>query len=112
MVMTELARRCCQACEKGTPPLDRTAADELLAQVPDWRIENGMLTRDVKVKNFQEALGLVNRIGEVAEAEGHHPDICIHGWNRVRVDLITHSIGGLSENDFILAAKIGELVGA
>jgi 4a-hydroxytetrahydrobiopterin dehydratase len=63
----------------------------------------------VKLKNFRAALDLVNRIGEIAESEGHHPDLSIHGWNRVRVDLVTHSIGGLSENDFILAAKISRL---
>jgi 4a-hydroxytetrahydrobiopterin dehydratase len=81
----------------------------MLEQVPGWSLENGKLTRDLKVKNFKEALALVNRIGDLAEQEGHHPDLCIHSWNRVKIELYTHSIGGLSENDFILAAKIGEV---
>ena len=110
--MTELAQRHCEPCEKGTPPLERGRVTDLLRQVPGWSIMDGKLTRDVKVKNFREALALVNRIGEIAETEGHHPDLCIHGWNNVRIDLVTHSIGGLSENDFILAAKVGELTPA
>jgi 4a-hydroxytetrahydrobiopterin dehydratase len=110
--MTELAQRHCEPCEKGTPPLDERRTHRLLSEVPGWSVLGGRLTRDVKVKNFREALALVNRIGDVAEAEGHHPDICIHGWNNVRIDLVTHSIGGLSENDFILAAKIGDLLAA
>jgi 4a-hydroxytetrahydrobiopterin dehydratase len=107
--MSELATRHCQACERGTPPLDARRVNEMLAQLSGWSVENGILTRDVKLKNFRAALDLVNRIGEIAESEGHHPDLSIHGWNRVRVDLVTHSIGGLSENDFILAAKISRL---
>lgn len=80
--------------------------ERLRAEVPDWNLRDGKLVREVKRKNFADALGLVNRIGALAEEEGHHPDLCIHSWNRVRVELYTHSIGGLSENDFILASKI------
>lgn len=107
--MAELAQRHCEACEKGTPPLQMDQVRSMLEQVPGWSLENGKLTRDLKVKNFKEALALVNRIGDLAEQEGHHPDLCIHSWNRVKIELYTHSIGGLSENDFILAAKIGEV---
>jgi 4a-hydroxytetrahydrobiopterin dehydratase len=78
----------------------------MLHQVPGWGIGDGKLTRDVKVKNFKEALALVNNIGDLAEQENHHPDICIHSWSRVKIELYTHSINGLSDNDFILAAKI------
>jgi|SRR5947209_4381513 len=107
--MTDLAQRQCIPCEKGASPLEPREIDTLLVQVPGWKMGDGRLTREVKLKNFREALALVNRIGEVAEAAGHHPDLCLHGWNRVRIDLSTHSIGGLSENDFILAARITEL---
>jgi 4a-hydroxytetrahydrobiopterin dehydratase len=107
--MSMLSQQHCQPCEKGTLPLDQDRIQAYLAQTPGWSVEEGTLTRDVKVKNFREALALVNRIGELAEDEGHHPDLCIHDWNHVRIDLLTHSIGGLSENDFILAAKISEL---
>jgi pterin-4a-carbinolamine dehydratase len=78
--------------------------------VPGWSVVEGKLTRDVKLANFQEALGLVNQIGALAEQEGHHPDIAIHSWNHVRIELYTHSIKGLSDNDFILAAKINHLL--
>src|SRR5713226_4875480 len=107
--MTELAQRHCKACEKGTPPLQPDQVQHLMEQVPGWDLEEGKLMRDVKVKNFKEALALVNGIGDLAEQEGHHPDLCIHGWNHVKIELSTHSIGGLSDNDFILAAKINEL---
>ena len=106
--MTELAQRHCEACEKGTPPLQPDQVQRLMEQVPGWGLEDGKLMRDVKVKNFREALALVNGIGDLAEQEGHHPDLCIHGWNHVKIELLTHSIGGLSDNDFILAAKINE----
>lgn len=108
--MSTLSQQHCQPCEKGTPPLDEGRIQHFLAQTPGWSVEQGTLTRDVTVKNFREALTLVNRIGELAEAERHHPDLCIHGWNHVRIDLVTHSIGGLSENDFILAAKVSEVL--
>lgn len=107
--MTELAQRHCVACEKGTPPLPPEQVRTMMDQVPGWTLEDGKLARDLKLKNFKQALALVNQIGELAEEEGHHPDLCIHSWNRVKIELYTHSIGGLSDNDFILAAKIDEL---
>jgi len=79
--------------------------DELKREVPLWEVRGGKLTREFKRRNFQEALDLVNAIGRTAEKEGHHPDLTLYSWNRVRVELYTHSIGGLSENDFIVAAK-------
>ena len=82
----------------------------MMQQVPGWSTPEGKLTRDIKLKDFKEALALVNRIGDLAEQEGHHPDITIHSWNHVRIELYTHSIKGLSENDFILAAKINQLL--
>ncbi len=98
----------CVACEGGVPPLTREEAEALLTEVPGWVLdaEAKHLARDYKFKNFAEALAFVNRVGAIAESEGHHPDIHLTNWNRVRIDLWTHAIGGLSQNDFIVAAKI------
>ena len=73
-------------------------------------MDNTKLVRDIKRANFKEVMALVNRIADIAESEGHHPDLYIHGWNKVEITLTTHAIKGLSENDFILAAKINELI--
>lgn len=110
--MTELAGRSCQACKRGTPPLSEGAASRLLRQVPRWEMAGSKLTREITRKNFQAALDLINAIGRLAEQEGHHPDLTVHSWNQVKIELSTHSIGGLSNNDFILAAKIDELLEA
>ena len=88
-----------------------TAAEAYVAEVPGWRLISGELlkiVRELKLKDFAEAMRFVDRVAEVAEAEGHHPDFCV-SWSRVRLELFTHAIGGLSENDFIMAAKIDEL---
>lgn len=108
--MTELASRHCAPCEKGTPPLTDEQVAALLPEVPGWILEDGKLIRDVVTRNFDEALALVNRIGELAESEGHHPDLSLHRWNHVGIALSTHSIGGLSDNDFILAARINTIL--
>lgn len=81
-----------------------------LEEVKDWKLEDDgkKIERKFKFKDFKEALHFVNKIGEIAEQEGHHPDIEL-GWGRVEVELSTHAIGGLSINDFILAAKINKL---
>lgn len=107
--MTLLQKRCIP-CEVGTIPLTRDEAEVLLQQTPGWGIseDTKKITRTFKFKNFKEALAFVNKVGEVAEAEGHHPDIKLV-WGRVGIELTTHAIKGLSENDFILAAKINEL---
>jgi 4a-hydroxytetrahydrobiopterin dehydratase len=98
---------------------DRTATllsehevDDLMPELPGWSLENGRLTRDMRWRNFKEALAVVNEIGDLAEHENHHPDITIHRWNRVRIELYTHSVEGLSMNDFILAAKISQIFAA
>jgi 4a-hydroxytetrahydrobiopterin dehydratase len=107
--MTELAQQ--HAAADGTAPrLSDQEAQQRLGQVPDWSIENGKLTRDVKVKNFKEALALVNRVGELAEQENHHPDIYMHSWNHVRLELYTHTAHGISQNDFIMAAKFNQIL--
>ena len=104
--MSELARKKCTPCREGTPPLAADAARALLGQLDGWQILDGpRLARTWKLRDFATALSFVNRIGEIAEAEDHHPDITL-GWGRVGVELWTHATGGLTENDFILAAKI------
>jgi 4a-hydroxytetrahydrobiopterin dehydratase len=109
--MTELASRRCVRCRGDTPPLQAREVQTMMQQVPGWTTDaEGKLTRNLKLANFREALALVNKIGELAEQEGHHPDLTIHSWNQVRIELYTHSIKGLSENDFILAAKINQLL--
>jgi 4a-hydroxytetrahydrobiopterin dehydratase len=106
--MSELATRHALP-DRTAELLSEAAVGGLMAQLPEWHIEHGRLARDVRLRNFKEALALVNAIGEVAEAENHHPDITIHRWNRVRIELYTHSVEGLSINDFIMAAKVSQL---
>lgn len=105
-----LSEKKCVACEGGTVPLNQVEAGVLVQQVNDWRLSHDArtLTRDFSFPNFAEALAFVNQVGAIAESEGHHPDIAL-GWGKVTVSLTTHAIGGLSENDFIVAAKIDEV---
>ena len=106
--MTDLASE--HAAPDGTATLlSDNDVRGLLPRVPKWHVERGRLSRNVRARNFREALALVNAIGGVAEAENHHPDLTIHRWNRVRIELYTHSVEGLSRNDFILAAKIEQV---
>ena len=102
-----LTDRRCIPCEAGIIPLFRPAAQVLLKETPGWELsaDAKKISRTYKFKNFKEALAFANKVGAIAEEEGHHPDIEL-GWGRVRVELSTHAIGGLSENDFIVAAKI------
>jgi 4a-hydroxytetrahydrobiopterin dehydratase len=106
--MTTLTQKFCMACEAGTPPMPAAQAQTLLAEVPGWDLADQTLSRTFRFKNFKEAMAFVNQVADLAEGEGHHPDIHI-SWNRVRLDLTTHAIKGLSENDFILAAKVNAL---
>lgn len=107
----DLASKKCVPCEGGDPPLSRDEAENLLKQVADWElVDDGMLKikKSYKFKDFKEALNFVNNIGKIAEVEGHHPNICFT-WGKVDINLWTHAVGGLSENDFILAAKINKI---
>jgi len=110
--MEDLTLKVCVACEGDVPPLSREEANQLLTQIPLWKIsEDGKeLIREYLFKDFKEALAFTNKIGEIAEAEGHHPDLTL-GWGKVGVSLTTHAIGGLSENDFIVASKVEALFG-
>ena len=103
--MADLTRKHCVPCEAGTPALTREEAEAMMAQVPGWALEDNTLSRRFKFRDFREAMAFVNRVADLAEEEGHHPDIHVF-WNKVRLDLTTHAIKGLSENDFIMAARI------
>ncbi len=108
---SRLLSRRCEPCRGGVAPLAEPEARRLLEETPEWRLEEGAtrLTRRFEFGDFRKAMEFVNRVADIAEEEGHHPDIAIH-WNRVDHVLWTHKIGGLHENDFILAAKIGRLL--
>jgi 4a-hydroxytetrahydrobiopterin dehydratase len=105
-----LARERCAEIPSGTPPLTLDEAAPLAASVAsEWRIENGEIRREFTFKSFNAAFGLATRIALLAEAQGHHPELEV-GWGRLVVRLSTHSVGGLSRNDFIMAARIDRLV--
>jgi 4a-hydroxytetrahydrobiopterin dehydratase len=107
--MEDLASRKCVPCHGGVPRLQGEALGEFARQTPEWEIVGGHhLRRSYKFSNFSDALEFVNRVGAVAEAEGHHPDFSF-GWGYCDVTIHTHAIDGLSESDFILAAKIDRL---
>jgi 4a-hydroxytetrahydrobiopterin dehydratase len=109
--MADLAEK--HAAADGTAlRLTDEQVTELVAQVSGWQVADGRLRRDAQVKNFRAAVTLVNSIADVAEEQNHHPDLCILGWNNVRIELYTHTAGGLSENDFIMAAKFNRLLPA
>ncbi len=110
--MSDLTRKSCRPCAPGTPPLSRDQARALLTQVPGWSLNDAAteLSRTFKFKNYHETLAFVNAQAWVAHREDHHPDIEA-GYNRCLVRFSTHSIKGLSENDYICAAKINALLG-
>lgn len=105
-----LSSQHCIPCEGGTLPIFRMQAEELLKQVQGWNLANDVksISKERTFKNFAEALAFANKIGAIAEAKGHHPDLTVT-WGKVGIQLSTHAIGGLSENDFILAAKIDNI---
>ncbi len=106
----ELIEQKCVACEGGVIPFNKTEAEVLLKQVPGWELSSDgkIISRKYEWKDFVEALAFVNKVGALAQSEGHHPDIHILDYKFVKLDLSTHAIGGLSQNDFILAAKINQ----
>lgn len=109
--MTDLLSQHCQALEKGTPPLDETAAAKLLPQLDDgWEADagQGILVRTFRFKNYYQTIAFVNALAWIANQEDHHPDLDV-SYNRCTVRFSTHSIGGLSLNDFICAARADAL---
>jgi 4a-hydroxytetrahydrobiopterin dehydratase len=108
--MTALARMKCLPCEGGVPKLSSAEIAPLAAEVPRWDVvERHHLHRIVKTREFVDALDLATRIGRIAEKAGHHPDLLV-AYGRLEITVFTHSIGGLSQSDFILAAKIDEVL--
>ena len=110
MAMTELSAKHCVPCSGGVPPLTASEIEPLLEQLPSgWKvIDDHHLEKEWVFKDFASALEFTNQIGSVAESEGHHPDIFL-AWGRVAVSIRTHKIDGLTESDFILAAKIDDI---
>jgi 4a-hydroxytetrahydrobiopterin dehydratase len=101
----DLVEKKCQACDAKTPKLNREQIDALRREVPEWQVQGERLHRHYQFKDFRTSIRFVDELAKVAEAEGHHPVFSVN-LNQVDVDNWTHSIGGLSENDFILAAKL------
>ena len=103
-----LAAKKCAPCDKGTPPLDDRRVAELLAQLPGWERAGAEIVKSYPFKNYYETMAFVNAAAWVSHREDHHPDLEV-GYNTCRVRYSTHSVGGLSENDFICAAKLEAL---
>ncbi|KAK4775430.1 hypothetical protein SAY87_023391 [Trapa incisa] len=112
--MDDLAAKKCIPCNaKDLQPMTEETAHSLISRVEGWKLRNEggvlKLNQSWKVKSFTKGLELFQLVAEVAEAEGHHPDLHLVGWNNVTIEIWTHAVGGLTENDFILAAKINGL---
>ena len=107
----QLRAKKCAPCEGGVDPYSHAEAQAQLAKLNGWRMtpDGQRIRKDWVVKNFMAGMDFFNRVAEVAEADGHHPDLHLEGYRKLAIELWTHAIGGLSENDFILAAKIDEL---
>ena len=106
-----LTKKHCQPCEGKTKPIAVREATDLLNNIPGWQIDQTgkSISREWITKNFITAVEFINKVVQIAEAENHHPDIHLTGYRKLRIELSTHAIGGLSENDFIVAALINEL---
>lgn len=101
----------CKSCEGYEKPMNFQEAKRYLKKTLEWKIsvDRKLIRKEFKFNNFKEALEFVNKVGGLAEKEGHHPDINLHSYKKVKINLTTHAINGLSENDFIMALKIDEL---
>ena len=108
--MEDLTEKKCVPCEGGTKPLEQEAIQNYLSQVPGWSVAADLksITREYQFADFKAAIVFVNEVADLAEFEGHHPNIYIF-YNKVKLTLSTHAIKGLSENDFILAAKMNQI---
>jgi 4a-hydroxytetrahydrobiopterin dehydratase len=108
-VKMSLSKKECVPCKGGIPPLKGDELEQLKEQVDGWDVvEEHHIMKTFKFPNFVKALAFVNKVGEIAEAQGHHPDIFLT-WGKARITMCTHKIDGLTESDFILAAKIDEI---
>ena len=106
--MNELARRKCKPCEGGVAPYTTGQATEMLGSLKGWILENGRLVKLYPFRNYYETMAFVNALAWISHREDHHPDLSV-GYNQCRVEYWTHAVGGLSENDFICAAKCDAL---
>ena len=108
--MSSLTKKHCLPCEGGAKPLTKEQATELLKQILGWGIsqDGKKISRSFKFKNFRETSAFFNQVAEIAESENHHPDFEVH-YGSMTITLWTHAIGGLSENDFIVAAKVNAI---
>ena len=111
--MEDLSKKKCIACDGNIPPIDTREIHKYLKKVDGWDVQSNndkshYLTKEFKFKNFEESQNFVNKVGNIAEAENHHPDI-FFGWGYCKVKIFTHAIKGLAESDFILAAKIDKI---
>ena len=105
--MNALLKEKCVPCKGRVEPMTPEEITRMLPEIDRWQQEDyKKIWREFKYKNFVQAIDFINRIADIAEYEGHHPDFALHDYNRVRVELMTHAIHGLSRNDFIVAAKI------
>ncbi len=108
--MTDLAKKKCKPCEDKTGKLESAETTQLLEELDKWKIvDDTYIEKTLQFVDFAAALAFLNRVAEIAEQENHHPDMQIFSWNKLKFTLSTHSVNGLTENDFILAAKIDEL---
>jgi 4a-hydroxytetrahydrobiopterin dehydratase len=107
----ELARKKCVPCEGGVPRLSREEAGRLVADLSGWGVSGDGLSirKEWTLRNFMAAMDFFNKVASLAEDEGHHPDLHLTGYRKAAIELTTHAINGLSENDFILAAKIDQI---
>lgn len=110
MPQSALTGKHCKPCEGGTPPLTQTQIEEMLSQVPGWTFDGKEITRTFQFKNYYETVSFVNAAAWVAHREDHHPNMTF-GYKTCKINFSTHSIKGISENDFIAAAKINALAG-
>ncbi|HTS12464.1 MAG TPA: 4a-hydroxytetrahydrobiopterin dehydratase [Candidatus Limnocylindrales bacterium] len=107
--MTDLASKTCVPCKGGIPALSGKELEALASQVPHWTVVNGHhLVRKFTFPDFKQAMAFVNRVGNLAEEQGHHPDILL-AWGKAEITTWTHKVDGLTESDFVLAAKIDKL---
>lgn len=106
----DLTKKKCKPCEGGTPPLSQDEISEYTKHIQeDWKVEeNKKISKDYSFVNFKHTMDFVNKVADLAEEEGHHPDMHVY-YGKVTIELTTHAIKGLSENDFILASKIDNL---
>ena len=105
----DLTKKKCVPCEGGIPPFTEKQAKDYLKQVKGWKLVGNKIERSLAFEDFMQAVKFVNKVADLAEEEQHHPDILLHSWNKMKLTVYTHVINGLSENDFILAAKIDKL---